>query len=72
MAQYCRYCTWFVCGNGNYCEARDIEPSDGYATKPNKCKHFDLNPIDAYGINPNEYKPKKQKKDDGQQLKMEF
>lgn len=70
MAQYCRYCSWFITGNGNYCEKLDKEPSDSYAKSTNHCKHFDLNPIDAYGENPNEYQPRKPKRNDGQQTRM--
>lgn len=72
MAQYCRYCSWYVTGNGNYCEKRMIEPTDEYAKKPNHCRHFDLNPIDAYGENSKGYQPRKPKENDGTQLKMEF
>ena len=72
MAQYCRYCNNFVTGNGNYCEVREFEPSDQYAKRTNHCKDFDLNPIDAYGENPNEYQPRKPKRDDGKQIKMEL
>ena len=74
MAQYCRYCSWFVAGNGEYCEAKEWEPTEKYAKSPNRCKLFELNPIDAYGENLDGYKPrdpKKQKKPDGKQIRME-
>ena len=67
MAQYCRYCSWFVTGNGNYCEKRQIEPSDDYAKRTNHCKDFDLNPVDAFG-NGKEYQPRKTKRNDGKQI----
>ena len=71
MAQYCRYCSWFVTGNGNYCEKREIEPTDEYAKRTNHCKYFDLNPIDAYAENEKGYRPRPQKRNDGKQLRME-
>lgn len=71
MAQYCGYCAWFVTGNGNYCEIKKTEPSDGYAKRPNRCKEFELNPIDAYGENKEGYHPRKPKVNDGQQIRME-
>lgn len=70
MAQYCRYCSHFVAGNGNYCEEYEWEPSDSYAKHTNHCAGFDLNPIDAYGENQNEYQPRKPKHNDGEQIKM--
>ena len=72
MAQYCRYCQHFVTGNGNWCEAKEISPSFEYSMRTNKCKEFELNPIDAYGINENGYQPRKPKRNDGKQLKMEL
>lgn len=71
MTQYCRYCSHFVTGNGNYCEKKMIEPPDSYAKSPNRCHDFDLNPIDAYGENQNGYQPRKQKRNDGEQIRME-
>ena len=71
MAQYCRYCSWFVTGNGNYCEKKCFEPSNSYAKSTNRCKDFDLNPIDAYGESPNGYQPRKPKQKDGDQIRME-
>lgn len=70
MAQYCRYCSWFVTGNGNYCEKKRIEPSDSYAKSTNKCKDFDLNPIDAFGENQKGYTPRKTKQKDGIQMSI--
>jgi len=70
MTQYCRYCSWFVTGNGNYCEAKQFEPTDKYAKNPNKCRDFDLNPIDAYAENEKGYQPRKKKRNDGKQLSM--
>lgn len=75
MAQYCRYCSHFFTGNGNWCEVKEIQPSDSYAKSTNHCKEFELNPIDAYFENPNEYtpreyKPRKRVKKNYEQLKM--
>ena len=70
MTQYCRYCSWFVTGNGNYCEKKQTEPTDKYAKSPNRCKDFDLNPIDAFGENENGYQPRKRKEKSGCQIRM--
>ena len=72
MAQYCRYCNWFVTGNGNYCNKRMIEPSDRYAKSTNKCKYFELNPMDAFMENEKGYQPRKPKAKDGTQIKMDI
>lgn len=68
MTQYCRYCSYFVTGNGNYCNEKNFSPSDEYAKRPNKCKLFDLNPIDAFYENEKGYTPRepKPKQCDGQ------
>ena len=72
MAKYCRYCSWFVTGNGDYCTKKEKELSSTYAKRTNQCGDFTLNPIDAYGENLNGYQPRKPKRKDGQQLKMEL
>lgn len=76
MKQYCRYCNNFVTGNGNYCEAKEIEPSDSYAKSVNHCKCFEFNPIDAYGENQKGYQPRKAKQrakqNDGNQIMMDL
>lgn len=72
MAQYCRYCSAFVTGNGNYCYERNIEPSDRYAKSPNHCKKFDFNPIDAYGENAKGYTPRKSQRKDYDQITMKL
>lgn len=72
MAQYCRYCNNLVTGNGTYCEAKEKELSDNYCKSTNHCKLFEFNPIDAYAENQNEYQPRKLKREDGQQIKMEL
>lgn len=70
MAQYCRYCSYFVTGNWNYCEKKGTNPSDSYAKHSNRCKYFELNPMDAYFENENGYQPRKSKKNDGEQLRF--
>lgn len=62
MTQYCRYCTYFCTGNGNYCSEKNIELMDKQAKSPNKCKLFDLNPIDAFEENKKGYTPRQPKK----------
>ena len=69
MKQYCRYCSWFVCGNGEYCERLNKEMSEYGAKRANKCRFFDFNEIDAYNIE-HKYKPHKQKEEDGEQVRI--
>lgn len=71
MAQYCRYCSFFVTGNGNYCEVKRTEPTDEQAKRANHCKDFELNPIDAFGENEKGYCPRKPRKKVGEQIRME-
>lgn len=73
MTQYCRYCAWFVCGNGEWCEKKRWEPTEKYAKSPNRCREFELNPIDAYGENAAGYRPREKQTDTGQaeQIRME-
>jgi len=71
MAKYCRYCSWFVTGNGDYCTLKEKELSSTYAKRTNQCKDFSLNPIDAYGENLKGYQPRMPKRKDGQQIRME-
>lgn len=61
MKQYCRYCSNMVCGDVNYCTAKECCFSDSYIKAPNNCKLFELNPIDALGENANGYQPRKPK-----------
>ena len=71
MAKYCRYCSWFVTGNGDYCTKKEKELSSTYAKRTNQCGDFMLNPIDAYGENLKGYQPRMPKREDGQQIRME-
>lgn len=69
MIQYCRYCTEFHTGNGNWCEAKKTEPSDKQACRANKCKDFIFTEFDAY--NPEHiYKPRKKKTSISGQIEM--
>ena len=67
MTQYCRYCTYMVCGDANYCSVRQKTYSDDHIKRTNRCRDFEFNPIDALGENPNEYRPRKHKENDGEQ-----
>lgn len=62
MTQYCRYCTYMICGDANYCTVKWTTFSDAYICHTNKCKDFEFNEIDALDINhtytPRESKPK--------------
>lgn len=68
MAQYCRYCSFLVTGNGIYCTELNKEISEKYAKRVNKCNSFYLNTIDAFGENEKGYTPRqlKQKEYNGQ------
>ena len=68
MAQYCKYCTYMVCGDANYCSIKEKLYSEKYICNANKCKHFELNPIDARGTG-KEYKPRKFR--EGEQIKLD-
>lgn len=61
MTQYCRYCAHFITGNGNWCEEFHINPTDGFAKRPNKCKRFMFCEIDAFDLD-RTYKPRVPKK----------
>lgn len=58
MVQYCRYCSYMVCGDANYCSHFKRTFSTENIKKPNKCKGFDFNEIDALGENPKPYTPR--------------
>lgn len=59
MAQYCRYCSYMVCGDANYCSIRERCYSDDHIRHTNTCKDFELNPIDAIRINEQGYRPRR-------------
>ena len=63
MAQYCIYCSEMVCGDFNYCRAKDRLYSDTQICHTNNCKDFKLMPIDARGTG-NVYKPREAKTGD--------
>ena len=61
MAQYCRYCSHLVTGNGIYCGEMNKEMSEAQAKRTNTCSRFDLNPIDAFYENEKGYQPREPK-----------
>lgn len=72
MAQYCRYCSYMVCGDANYCSVYDRCYSDEHIKHTNHCKEFDLNPIDALRLNDKCYRPREKRPDpDGVQMTLE-
>lgn len=72
MAQYCRYCSYMVCGDANYCEIKKRTYSDEHIKHTNHCKDFDLNPIDAIRLNEKCYRPRpKRPEPDGMQITIE-
>lgn len=70
MKQYCRYCSNFCCGNGEWCKEFQKVVSESYAKRPNNCEKFDFCSIDAYDST-REYKPREKSQnndgDSGQQ-----
>lgn len=72
MKQYCRYCCYFVTGNGNWCEAKMKTVTDSTAKSVNHCKDFEFNPMDAFWENLSGYHPRKPKKDDGEQMMFDL
>lgn len=71
MKQYCRYCTYMVCGDFNYCEIKKKFFLKSTIKSINHCKDFEFNPMDALQENKNEYKPReKDEKIEGQQLTL--
>lgn len=63
MKKYCRYCSNFCCGNGEWCEEFQKTLSESYAKRPNNCEKFNFCSIDAYDST-REYKPRERCKDD--------
>lgn len=61
MTQYCRYCSFLVVGDANYCSEHNECYSDKKCKSANRCKDFDLNPIDAFGENMKGYQPRVKK-----------
>lgn len=61
MAQYCRYCTHLVTGNGIYCTAKNKTMAESTAKAVNHCKEFEFNEMDAF-FETDGYKPREPKK----------
>lgn len=68
VKQYCRYCVYMCCGNGNYCSVHKKTFSDAYIKAVNNCSDFDFCKYDALGGNV--YKPRKEKDAAGDQLSL--
>lgn len=68
--KYCRYCAWMCCGDANYCEVKKKTFSTEYIKRQNNCRYFELNPMDALFENKRGYRPREQKKDDGEQMRI--
>lgn len=71
MAQYCRYCTHLVTGNGIYCTAKNKTMAESTAKSANHCKEFELNKIDAF-FETDGYKPREPKKTENWTERMRF
>lgn len=61
MTQYCRYCSFLVVGDANYCSEHNECYSDRKCKSANRCKDFNFNPIDAFGENEKGYQPRVRK-----------
>lgn len=64
MAQYCRYCSELVTGNGIYCQAKNKELSEEYTKRVNRCSQFDFLSLDAYSDRT--YQPRRKRKEKAQ------
>ena len=60
MKKYCRYCSWCVTGNGNYCTCHDKRL--GRLDRVTNCKDFDLSPLGDVDTG-RQYKPRKKRED---------
>ena len=56
MKQYCRYCSWMIIGDVNWCDKHDKSLSDSTIKTINHCKDFLFTEIDAIDMN-KKYKP---------------
>lgn len=67
MKQYCVYCNNMTCGDANYCGVHQRTFSDAYIKAANTCKGFEFNELNALDLT-RKYKPRKEKRDDGEQI----
>jgi hypothetical protein len=49
MRQYCRYCSWIICGDVCYCQQKKKELTEQQVCQSNTCRLFDFTPEDALG-----------------------
>ena len=69
MKQYCRYCAYMCCGNGNYCSVHERTFSDSYIKTVNSCGEFCFCEIDALDLT-KRYKPRKRIVVDDNQMRL--
>lgn len=60
LPRSCRYCSAMVCGDINYCEAKDISIGDSALAKVRNCQQWIGNPMAADTFE--EWKPKPDQK----------
>ena len=60
MKQYCRYCSFCVCGDAWYCTDQDRVLSEAMVRHENKCQSFDLSPLGDAETG-RQYKPRKKR-----------
>lgn len=70
LPRSCRYCAYMVCGDINYCEAKDISISDNALPKVRNCDNWIGNPMAADSFDVWAPKPKPNKHCEGQ-MRME-
>ena len=70
MHQYCRYCAYCIEGDCFYCTEHEEVLSERQIRRVNHCKNFTLGIDDI--ITGRQYKPRKPKKVEGEQLKLEL
>ena len=72
MKQYCRYCSFLVCGDVCFCGKKKWVKTESSCKQRNKCKDFDFNSIDALGENTKGYKPRQKKIELDQETLFDF
>ena len=69
MKQYCRYCAFCFEGDTFYCSEHDKVLSESAIKRQNKCKDFAFHVEDV--LTGRQYKPRREKREDGEQISME-
>ena len=73
MRQYCRYCTYMICGDTCFCQQKRKEMTEKQVVASNSCKLFEFTPEDALGTG-HKYTPRvyREKQVSGQMTLFEY